>query len=155
MDELIRITLTQAPIAAGVALVVALIIALGNSKDTRKRLDRCEEARERLERELADLRIRVRTIEKTEGQHMFNKDCLERVARAFVTGCVSAATALSHHANDHNFWTALTDNWTAIAAGGALAAITLIKAQWGLGRGEDPDSGSWKGLATADSNGTE
>ena len=78
---------------------------------------------------------------------MFNSDCLERVARAFVTGCVAAFASLHIFANGSFDVTELEQAWKPILVGGLGAVFTLVKAQWGIGRGDDPDTGSWKGIA--------
>ena len=79
---------------------------------------------------------------------MFNKDCWERIGRAFVTGAISTATGLHFFGNGNFDITDLEHLWMPVVIGGLYAAITAAKAQIGLGRGEDSNTGSWKGIGT-------
>ena len=80
---------------------------------------------------------------------MFNKDCLERIGRAFITGAIAAGAGLHIFAGDGTSFdiTNLEQAWKPLVIGGILSVVTLLKAQWGLGRGDDPESGSWKGIS--------
>ena len=76
---------------------------------------------------------------------MFNADCWERIGRAFLAGVVSTATALHLFADGWDI-TELESHWQPLLVGGIYAVVTLFKAQAGLGRGDDPTTGSWKGI---------
>ena len=81
---------------------------------------------------------------------MFNSDCAERAVRAFVGGVITAATSLHIFANGHFDITDLAHYWQPLLVGGVFGLVTMLKAQVGLGRGEDPESGSWKGITNND-----
>lgn len=87
MDDIVRTMLTNAPYMGGVLLALWLTVSgkkelaglyashseklesiySGELAAVRSRLDSCERARERLEKELAELRSRVRIVEKNGG----------------------------------------------------------------------------------------
>ena len=70
---------------------------------------------------------------------MFNKDCWERVVRAFIAGVFTAATSLHLFAQGAGSFdiTALEHYWKPLLVGGVFGVATAIKAQIGLGRGAD------------------
>lgn len=85
--------------------------------------------------------------------NLFTKDAGERILRAFVTGAVTAALALSVH-NGGNFFEHLTGTGetglSAILGGGIVAALTATKALIGMGVGANPDDGSLKGVVSGE-----
>ena len=96
-----------------------------------------------------EIRDRVR-IRKENGL-MFNADCWERIGRAFLTGTLSAAVTLGLFANGTFDITDVAHHWKPLVGGGLFAVLTLIKAQAGMGRGDNPDKGVWKGIGNSSS----